>query len=147
MKKYSFTIKSSELMQEFGGILAKFCGHKCIIYLVGQLGAGKTTLVRGFLRALGYDGFVKSPTYTIVEPYAIDGEFIYHFDLYRLANAEELEYLGARDYFAEESICFIEWPEHGFGFLPKADLICKIDIVDNDMRIITLESGSAYFPS
>ena len=90
-----------------------------IVYLKGDLGAGKTTLVRGFLRGLGYKGTVKSPTYTLIEPYRIAGKSICHLDLYRLADAEELEYLGVRDLLQEETVLLIEWPERGEGVLPS----------------------------
>lgn len=118
-------IKTAKAMQKLGADIAKICEPGWVIYLHGDLGAGKTTLVRGFLRELGYQGHVRSPTFTLLEPYQLDAYLVYHFDLYRLVNAEEFAYIGGRDYFTEQSICLIEWPERGAGFLPEADLVCN----------------------
>jgi tRNA threonylcarbamoyladenosine biosynthesis protein TsaE len=93
-----------------------------VIYLRGDLGAGKTTLVRGMLRALGYDGRVKSPTYTLIEQYDVAGLKLHHFDLYRFRDAEEWEAAGFRDEFNGCNICVVEWPEQAGELLPSADL-------------------------
>ncbi len=99
-----------------------------VVYLRGDLGAGKTTLVRGYLRALGYGGSVKSPTYTLVEPYEIDGLSIAHLDLYRVTDPVELEFIGLEDVLRDVSLTFIEWPERGEGYLPTADLVIDLEI-------------------
>lgn len=113
----------SEAEQEaLGAALARGCRAPALVYLDGDLGAGKTTLVRGWLRGLGHAGAVKSPTYTLIEPYDHIGQPIYHLDLYRLGDPGELEYLGLREMLAEDAILLIEWPERGAGWLPTADL-------------------------
>ena len=99
------------------------------IWLVGDLGAGKTTLTRGLLRALGYDGRVKSPTYTLVELYALSRFNLYHFDLYRIADPDEWEDAGFREYFNEASVCIVEWPDKAAGLLASPDLEIRFEFV------------------
>ncbi len=125
------------LGEALGRSLALQKSH-CCIFLVGVLGAGKTTLSRGILRAFGHKGAVKSPTYTLVEEYEFSGRRLYHFDLYRIGNPEELEYIGIRDYFTDNNICLVEWPECGEGVLPKPNGFVEITVSEG-LRQIRVE--------
>ena len=136
LKKF---IPDDAAMQAFGGELARTCTGQTVVHLCGELGAGKTTLARGFLRGLGHKGKVKSPTYTLVEPYQIEGRKIYHFDFYRLNEPEELEYMGIRDYLVNDSICLIEWPERGENLTPAPDIIIQLFHQKKEGRLLEIE--------
>lgn len=122
-------------MQDLGGALAQACESSTRIYLEGNLGAGKTTLARGFLRGLGYTGSVKSPTYGLIESYNIDSRVINHLDLYRLSDPEELEFIGLRDLLDDDAILLVEWPEQGRGILPEPDLAIEIQHTPNGRSV------------
>ncbi len=126
---------------DFGRALGEAAAAGAVIYLDGHLGAGKTTLCRGVLRAFGHAGAVKSPTYTLVEPYELDAATVYHFDLYRLGEPEELEYMGVRDYFDGHSLCLVEWPQRGAGVLPSADLTVSM-VAQGGGRRLSLQAHS-----
>jgi tRNA threonylcarbamoyladenosine biosynthesis protein TsaE len=105
-----------------GKRLASLCKNPAILTFSGAIGAGKTTLIRAFIKESGISGAIKSPTFSLVESYFLATHTIHHFDLYRINDIEELDYIGYRDYFTENSICIIEWPERAVDYLPQIDI-------------------------
>ncbi|SDN19724.1 tRNA (adenosine(37)-N6)-threonylcarbamoyltransferase complex ATPase subunit type 1 TsaE [Vreelandella arcis] len=136
-------LDNEEAQVAFGETLGNVLQGRGRIYLEGDLGAGKTTLTRGVLRAYGYQGAVKSPTYTLVEPYELAGQRLYHLDLYRLSDPEELEFIGGRDVLADDALCLIEWPSRGEGWLPTPDIRLQL-AVDEPGRRARLSAGSDF---
>lgn len=135
-------VSSPGEMELFAARCARSMRNGFRLYLQGELGAGKTTFVRGLLRALDYQGIVKSPTYTLVEDYHAASYRILHFDLYRLTTPAELVDIGYRDYFDDQNICLVEWPERGEECLPNPDLLINIGI-DQTRRIVNCDARSA----
>lgn len=123
-------------MEQLGRMLAETLSPPLVVFLEGGLGAGKTTLSRGILRGLNHTGSVKSPTYTLVEPYEIADGVLYHFDLYRVSDPDELEFFGIREYFTKSSICLLEWPQNGLGVLPNPDIKLSIEKSESCRRIL-----------
>lgn len=144
--QYSFNLvlNNEQDTQNLAQVLATHF-RSGVIYLIGDLGAGKTTLSRYFLQHLGHQGAVKSPTYTLVEPYQIQGQDIFHFDLYRLNDPYELELMGIRDYLETPKALFLfEWPSKGGDEIPPADLIIEIKKSEDELsRTAMLSSSSA----
>ena len=126
---------NEQSMEALGASIAPVLSPGLVVYLHGELGAGKTTLVRGILRGLGHHGNVKSPTYTLVEPYPLAGRTVYHFDLYRVQDPEELEFLGIRDYLGGQSLCLVEWAERGGSIMPTPDLDITIERNGDERRV------------
>jgi len=130
-------------MLELGSVLASVIPPVLtVIFLQGPLGAGKTTLVRGVLRSLGHTGKVKSPTYTLVEPYTIANRSVFHFDFYRVEHPQELEHIGVGDYFVAPALCLVEWPDKAAAVIPPADIICYLEF-HSAGRQVTIEAHSA----
>ena len=142
MSEITLYLADEQAMSDFGARIARITQGHGLIFLEGNLGMGKTTLSRGIIRGLGHVGAVKSPTFTLVEPYEIGDIRAFHFDLYRLVDPEELEFLGIRDYFEDDALCLIEWPDKGAGFLPKPDLTITIGPQDSGRSLKILAQGS-----
>lgn len=141
MKATRFYLSDESETLAFGAALAKSLPDKAIVFLNGELGAGKTTLVRGILLSAGHQGSTKSPTYTLVEPYELEEKTFYHFDLYRLGDPEELEYIGFRDYLGHNAVCLIEWPDKGLGYTPSPDIVLDLSY-EGEARSISLSMAS-----
>ncbi|QSX36647.1 tRNA (adenosine(37)-N6)-threonylcarbamoyltransferase complex ATPase subunit type 1 TsaE [Shewanella sedimentimangrovi] len=136
-------LASEEDTIALGRRLAAALKPPLVLYLSGELGAGKTTFSRGLIQSLGHQGAVKSPTYTLVEPYELPDVEVYHFDLYRLADPEELEFMGIRDYFTPNSLCIVEWPERGQGLLPAADIQLQLKYANSGRELILTSATAA----
>lgn len=137
----TFVLPTEDDMLDFGQTLARKLSSGDVVYLSGDLGVGKTTLVRGLLRALGHRDRVKSPSYGLIESYDLDGRQIHHLDLYRLGHAEEIEYLGIADLLDANSLLLIEWAEKGEGYLPAATLRIRIEDLPGSSRKLTLTTS------
>ena len=131
------TLLDEQETELLGAELWRILPEKCLVFLNGELGAGKTTLTRGVLRAAGHKGAVKSPTYTLVEEYEVADRKVFHFDLYRVNDPEELEWIGIRDYLEQHCLCFVEWSSLGKGFLPEPDIELSIK-TEGGGRVVTL---------
>lgn len=132
---------SPEAQEALGALLASALQGRGVVYLQGDLGAGKTTFTRGVLRGYGHQGAVKSPTYTLVEPYELGTVTVHHFDLYRLTDPEELELLGIRDYCRPDTLALVEWPDRGHPFLPPADVVITIRHGNEAATTATIAAG------
>lgn len=146
MKKFVLVLSDKNKTLLLGSELSKICIMRCVIYLYGCIGTGKSVFCRGFIKALGYIHHVKSPTYTLVESYFLSGRYIYHIDCYRLRSEKELMCIDLRDDIDEKSIFLIEWPPNkGLNFLPDPDVAITFNYGDTDqIRHVTIEPATDF---
>lgn len=135
MNAVTYVVADAAAMESLGAALARVISGGLTVHLRGELGAGKTTLVRGLLHGFGHEGSVRSPTYTLVEPYELAARRIFHLDLYRLGDPEELEWLGLRDLLDADAVVLVEWPQRGEGVLPAADLVVAIEYFGSGRQV------------
>jgi tRNA threonylcarbamoyladenosine biosynthesis protein TsaE len=141
MASFTLRVTDETRMQALGAQLAEHCPPPAVIFFRGPLGAGKTTLIRGFLRALGVTGPIKSPSFAVVESYPLRDGVCHHFDFYRLKSPEELEFLGFRDYLEPNTLVLIEWPEQGGDLVPVADIEIDINFEpEGQGRVVTFSA-------
>ena len=141
----SLSIDSADAMEQLGARLALSLHRGVCLHLIGPLAAGKTTFARGYVQALGHRGAVKSPTYTLVESYTLDSANVHHFDLYRLADASELEFIGIEEYLDSGADVLVEWPERGSGVLPPPDLGVSLTVAGENRQARLMASTEALF--
>jgi tRNA threonylcarbamoyladenosine biosynthesis protein TsaE len=135
MPPFTRFLATAEDTLTFGAALAPCLQPGMVVYLSGELGAGKTTLARGILRGLGYTGKVKSPSFALVEVYKVSRLYLYHFDFYRFADSKELREAGFREYFSSDSVCLVEWPENAAGALPAADIRIAMQVAGSGRNV------------
>ena len=145
MTEFTRTLPAEADTLDLGGALATALAPGLVIYLIGELGAGKTTLARGLLRGLGYTGKVKSPTFTLVEVYEVSRLYLYHFDFYRFSDPRELGEAGFREYFNPQSVCLVEWPEKSnkAAGLPAADLSIVLEVAGSGRNVAIFADSEA----
>jgi tRNA threonylcarbamoyladenosine biosynthesis protein TsaE len=141
--QFTFTLAAEADTLALGAQLAPGLRPGMVIYLCGELGAGKTTLVRGLLRALGVTERVKSPTFSLVEPYTISSLYLYHFDFYRLTRHEEWIEAGLREHFNRDSVCLVEWPEKAGELLPAADVTINMEVSGSGRKVALSAASEA----
>ncbi len=145
MTEFTRTFPAEADTLALGHALAAGITPGMVIYLVGELGAGKTTLARGLLRGLGFEGKVKSPTFTLVEVYDVSRLYLYHFDFYRFTDPRELGEAGFREYFNPQSVCLVEWPEKSdkAAGLPAADLRVELHVAGSGRNVSIFADSEA----